>query len=42
MTFFQAYVAFGIPLMLVGVAVAALLWTRWEDRREQRKQMPGE
>lgn len=42
MTFLQAYVLFVIPLMLVGVAVGALLWTRWEDQREQRRRVPGE
>ena len=43
MTILQAYVLFGIPLMATGLGVAALLWTRWEDRREeQRRHTPGE
>lgn len=42
MTFLEAYVLFGIPLMLVGVAVAALIWQRWEQRREERRNTPAE
>ena len=42
MTILEAYVLFGIPLMLLGVGVAAVLWTRWEDRREERRRLPGE
>ena len=42
MTFLQAYVMFGIPLMLLGVGLAALLWTRWEDRKERERNLPGE
>jgi hypothetical protein len=42
MNWLEAYVLFGIPLMLLSVGVAAVLWTRWLDRREQRRQTPGE
>jgi len=42
MTFLEAYVMFGIPLMLLGVGLAALLFTRWEDRRNRERQAPGE
>ena len=41
MTFLQAYVLFGIPGMLLAVAGAALLWQRWESRREDRRHMAG-
>ena len=44
MTFLEAYVLFGIPLMLLAVAGAALAWYRWEDRRERQREthVPGE
>jgi hypothetical protein len=42
MTFLEAYVLFGIPLMLLGVAFAALIWQRWEQRRDQRRNTPAE
>lgn len=42
MTFLEAYVLFGIPLMLLAVAFAALLWYRREDRKARRHQAPGE
>jgi hypothetical protein len=42
MTFLQAYVLFGIPLMLLAVAGAALLWARWEDRSDRERHIPGE
>jgi hypothetical protein len=42
MTFLEAYVLFGIPLMVLALGGAALLWTRWEDRRDRRRRSPGE
>ncbi len=42
MTFLEAYVMFGIPLMLLGVALAALAWQRWEQRGERRRSTPAE
>jgi hypothetical protein len=42
MTFLEAYVMFGIPLILVAIAWAAVLWQRWEQRREQRRNTPAE
>lgn len=42
MTILQAYVLFGVPLMALSLGVAAVLWTRWEDRRdERRRHTPG-
>lgn len=38
MTFLEAYVMFGIPLMLMAVAGAAVLWQRWEQRRDERRE----
>ena len=37
MTFLEAYVLFGIPLMLLAVACAAVVWARWEDFQNWRK-----
>lgn len=42
MTFLEAYVMLGIPLMLLALGVAALLWARWDDRKERRRHSPGE
>jgi hypothetical protein len=39
MTFLEAYVLFGIPLMLLAVAGAAVLWARWDARREQQREL---
>jgi hypothetical protein len=42
MTFLQAYVLFGIPAMLLAVALAALAWQRWEQRKEMQRSHPAE
>ncbi|MGH6924464.1 MAG: hypothetical protein ACRED5_12070 [Propylenella sp.] len=44
MTFLEAYVMFGIPLMLLALGGAALLWYRWEDHKEREREQrtPGE
>ena len=42
MTFLEAYVLFGIPLMLMAVAGAAVLWAKWDQRREQQRKTPAE
>jgi hypothetical protein len=41
-TFLEAYVMFGIPLMILALGGAALVYTRWEDRRERERHTPGE
>ena len=36
MTFLEAYVLFGIPLMLLALAGVTVLWARWEDLQNWR------
>src|SRR5688572_23860705 len=40
-TFLEAYVLFGIPLMLLALAGIAVVWARWEDLRNWRD-LPGD
>ena len=42
MAFLEWWVLFGIPALLLGMGLAALLWARWEERAERREQTPGE
>jgi hypothetical protein len=42
MTLLEAYVLFGIPVIVLSMGVAAVLWARWEEDAERRRRLPGE
>ena len=42
MTFLEAYVLFGIPLILLAIGGAGLLWAYIDGRAGRRRQSPGE